>query len=74
VPELPEGVEVLALAGGQDPLVQVDQLRALAGPGRRTVVVPGVDHSWWSGLDILRREVAQFVGTLVAAAASREST
>jgi hypothetical protein len=54
----------LVLAGDRDQVAPAEAIRALAGPNRRAVVVEGVDHSWWPGLESLVTEVNSFAASL----------
>jgi hypothetical protein len=40
-----------------------EALRDSASSSHRVVGVPGVDHSWWPGLDVLGVELMAFVNS-----------
>jgi alpha/beta superfamily hydrolase len=62
---LPDAIPVLILAGDRDDLVPSAALAAIEAPGRRVFVVPGTDHSWWPGADVLASELRKFVANLL---------
>jgi alpha/beta superfamily hydrolase len=61
LPTFDAALPVLIAAGDRDQVVPVDAMRALDAPGRTIVVAPGVDHSWWPGLDVLTSALTSFV-------------
>jgi alpha/beta superfamily hydrolase len=66
---LPEATTpALIISGDRDQISPVAALRALEAPGRTIVIAPGVDHSWWPGLDVLSDTLKSFVETNVMAA------
>jgi alpha/beta superfamily hydrolase len=67
-PSLDGSVSALLITGGRDQIAPADSLRELEGSGRTIVVVPGVDHSWWPGLDELSQALRSFVSDSVLAA------
>ena len=64
---LPDGLRALIIAGDRDELAPAGLLASLGAPGRRVVVVPGVDHGWWPGVDALAAEISPFAAELVPA-------
>ena len=64
LPELPDALPTLVVAGERDSVAPAGDLAALATPLRRVVSVPGVDHSWWPGVDALASELSGFVAQL----------
>jgi pimeloyl-ACP methyl ester carboxylesterase len=58
----------LIISGDRDQISPVAALRALEAPGRTIVIAPGVDHSWWPGLDVLSEALRSFIETNVIAA------
>ncbi|MEX2246009.1 MAG: alpha/beta fold hydrolase [Dehalococcoidia bacterium] len=65
LPPLPDLLPVLIITGDRDPIAPPDSLRRLERPDLHIVVAPGVDHVWWSGLDLLRRELLEFAAALL---------
>jgi len=63
---VPDGVRALVIAGDRDPIAPKHALAAFERPGVRVVVVPGVEHSWWPGVEELERELAAFVRDAVS--------
>lgn len=63
---LPDTIHTVMITGDADPIAPADALAALAGPGRRLVAVPGVDHGWWPGIEELEREARGFADFLLA--------
>jgi alpha/beta superfamily hydrolase len=61
-PELP----TLLVAGDRDGVAPAAEVQALAAGRRRAVIVEGVDHSWWPGLDSLEAEIRTFLESLPA--------
>lgn len=57
---IPAGVRVLAVTGSSDSIAPPESLEALATAGARTVVVPGVDHGWWPGIEKLTGVLLSF--------------
>jgi alpha/beta superfamily hydrolase len=53
-------LRTLLITGEDDRIAPPDALRALDAPNRTIVVVPGVDHGWWPGLDEITRAVEAF--------------
>ena len=56
----------LMIAGDRDEIAPAAAIRGLAGGKCRPVVVEGVDHGWWSGLDSLVHEIDTFVDSLLS--------
>jgi alpha/beta superfamily hydrolase len=61
---LPEGLPALIVTGGRDPIAPPEALRALDSPGREVIVVPGADHGWFPGAELLVGHVREFVRNL----------
>ena len=59
-PTLPEKLPVLVIAGDRDGVSPAAEVLALASDQVRAVVVPGVDHGWWPGIDALKAEMLAF--------------
>ena len=57
---VPVGIPVLAITGDRDPVSPSGAVMALAGPSLTAVVVPGVDHGWWPGVEALCEHLAIF--------------
>jgi alpha/beta superfamily hydrolase len=57
---LPANLPILAVTGTDDPIAPPQSLEALAASGARTVVVPGVDHGWWPGVETLQELLLSF--------------
>ena len=64
LPKLPEGLPLLVITGGQDPVAPADIVRGLDGHGIDVVVVPGVDHGWWGGDEALAAALIRLAGRL----------
>jgi alpha/beta superfamily hydrolase len=64
-------VPALLITGERDQIAPAETLRALASPGRTIVVVPGVDHGWWPGLDELAAALREFAQSVVGVNASK---
>lgn len=64
LPPLDPDLPTLVIAGGSDQIAPAAAVHALASGHRSAVVVDGVDHSWWSGLDALSRELGSFLDSL----------
>jgi alpha/beta superfamily hydrolase len=64
LPRLQDGLETLVIAGGLDEIAPSEAVLALASASRRVVVVAGVGHTWWPGLEQLSLELSNFVSTL----------
>jgi alpha/beta superfamily hydrolase len=62
---VPDGVRALVIAGDRDPIVPAHALARLERPDVRVVVVPGVEHSWWPGVEELEAQLAAFVGGIL---------
>ena len=60
-PELDASLPVLVMTGEQDRIAPAESIEALRGPRRTVTVVPGVDHGWWPGTDVLAAAVREFV-------------
>lgn len=54
----------LVLTGDQDAISPAAAVSALATPARRTVVIPGVAHNWYPGIERLTAEVAASIDSL----------
>lgn len=65
LPPLPS-VPTLVVAGDSDAIAPADAVRAVAGPGVTTVIVPGADHGWWPGLDGLVAAVSKFAAQAIS--------
>jgi len=63
---LPADVPELVITGELDAIASHEALRPLCGGAAHLVIVPGVDHAWWPGVDILAREVSSFAATLIS--------
>ena len=61
---LPDGLLTLIIAGDRDELAPVASLASPEAPERRVVVVPGVDHGWWPGVQALAAEISRFAAEL----------
>jgi alpha/beta superfamily hydrolase len=61
---LPDGVPAVLLTGDRDSISPPEALRALESPGRKLIVLPGVDHSWFPGADQLEEHVRAFIRNL----------
>ena len=61
MPHVDDDWPVLLITGERDAVAPPDVLRALQGPNRRVVIVPGVDHSWRPGIDELSVELTSFM-------------
>ena len=61
LPAFDAALPVLIAAGDRDQVAPVDAIRALDAAGRTIVIAPGVDHSWWPGLDALTSALTSFV-------------
>ena len=61
LPALDPDIPTLVIAGDRDEIAPDDAILGLAGGGCRAVVVQGVDHGWWPGLDSLVREIDSFL-------------
>jgi alpha/beta superfamily hydrolase len=66
-PSIEPELRTLLITGADDQTAPPDALRALDAPNRTIVIVPGVDHGWWPGLDDLTRAVEAFAMALPAA-------
>lgn len=64
LPPLDPALPALVIAGDSDQIAPAATIRALASEHQRAVVVEGVDHSWWSGLDALSCEIGAFLDSL----------
>ena len=67
-PTLDPELRTLLITGDRDNVAPPDALRALDAPNRTIVVVPGVDHGWWPGLDELTSAVGAFAKAAFPAA------
>ena len=54
----------LVIAGDRDQIAPTAAVLAMAATNCRTMVVPGVDHSWWPGVELLAGEIDSFLGSL----------
>ena len=61
LPMFDASMPVLVAAGDRDQIAPVEAIRALEAEGRTIVIAPGVDHSWWPGLDVLTAAITSFV-------------
>jgi alpha/beta superfamily hydrolase len=61
---LPDGLSTLLLTGDRDPIAPPEAVRALEAPGRKLIVVPGVDHSWFPGVTELAEHARAFLRNL----------
>jgi len=73
-PELPADVDIVLITGDLDQVAPAERVRALEGGRVRAVVAPGVDHSWWSGAEVLRREVTEFAEAMIALSPRQRSS
>lgn len=64
LPDRDPALPTLCIAGDRDQIAPTASVLALASPACRTVVVPGVDHSWWPGVDLLVAEITGFLDSL----------
>lgn len=62
-PHLPHGVPALVVTGDRDPISEGSLVSALASDSVKVVVVPGVDHGWWPGVEALKEQVSAFEST-----------
>lgn len=60
LPPSPDGLPVLVITGDRDPVCPAQAALGLASDAVRVVVVPGVDHGWWPGVDALEAELLAF--------------
>jgi hypothetical protein len=65
--QLPDGLHTLIIAGERDDLAPAGPLASLGAPERRVVAVPGADHGWWPGIEVLAAEIIRFVAELAPA-------
>lgn len=65
LPQLPDALDTLMLAGDRDEIAPAEALRALAGPSRRVALAPGVGHTWWPGVEHLTSDLSRFASGLV---------
>jgi hypothetical protein len=63
---LPDGLQTLITAGDRDELAPAASLARVAAPARRVVAVPGVDHGWWPGVEVLAAEISRFAAELAS--------
>jgi alpha/beta superfamily hydrolase len=70
MPAFDAALPLLIASGDRDQVAPVDAIRALDAPGRTIVVAPGVDHSWWPGLDQLTAAITAFVESALGVKAS----
>lgn len=61
---LPDGVEALVVTGDRDQIAPAEAVRRLESPQRAIVVLEGVDHFWFPGVDRLAEAVAGFLRNL----------
>lgn len=66
LPPIDAETPALVIAGDRDEIAPAPAVRGLAGGKCRAVVVEGVDHGWWSGLDSLVHEIDTFVDSLLS--------
>jgi hypothetical protein len=64
LPDGDPGVPTLVVAGDRDQIAPAATVQAMAAMNCRAVVVPGVDHSWWPGIDLLADEIETFLDSL----------
>lgn len=64
---LPDGIPTVMITGEADPIAPPDALAIHARDHCRIVVIPGVDHGWWPGVEELAREARAFVDFLLPA-------
>ncbi len=64
--EIPVGLQTLIVTGERDTVSPAEAARALARDTVRVVIVPGADHGWWPGIDVLRSQVSAFVRVVEA--------
>jgi hypothetical protein len=63
LPALDERLPALLITGEFDQVAPPSALREQQSSTHRFVGVPGVDHSWWPGLDALSAELTAFVNS-----------
>ncbi len=61
----PDATPALIIAGDRDDIAPADAVRAMASATTDAIVVPGVDHGWWPGIDLLAGHVTEFVETRI---------
>jgi alpha/beta superfamily hydrolase len=71
LPSFDGSLPMLVAAGDRDQVAPASAIRALEAPNRSIVIAPGVDHSWWPGLDDLQDAVRSFVEANMVAASRR---
>lgn len=64
LPPLNAELVTLLVAGDRDSIAPAPAVRALATELRQVIIVAGVDHSWWPGLNSLEAEIRTFVDSL----------
>jgi alpha/beta superfamily hydrolase len=57
---VPAEIPTLVVTGANDRVSAAEAVRALTGSNVTAVVLPGVDHGWWPGVDDLTRLVVEF--------------
>jgi alpha/beta superfamily hydrolase len=65
VGRVPEGRHALVATGDRDEIAPAEALRKLASPSCQVVVIEGVDHFWWPGIDRLAEVAGVFAGNLL---------
>jgi alpha/beta superfamily hydrolase len=63
LPPLDPALPTLVIAGDRDEIAPATAVRALASGETEAVVVAGIDHGWWPGLDALSSEIDRFVNS-----------
>jgi alpha/beta superfamily hydrolase len=63
LPALNEQLPALLITGDLDQVAPPAALKDRASSSHRVVGVPGVDHSWWPGLNVLGVELTAFVNS-----------
>jgi alpha/beta superfamily hydrolase len=61
LPDISESTPTLLIAGDRDSAAPADDIRAMATDHVTAVIVPGVDHGWWPGIDVLADRLRDFL-------------
>jgi alpha/beta superfamily hydrolase len=68
VPGLDADTPALLITGERDRVAPPEALSAFEGANGTIIVVPGVDHGWWPGVEMLGDAVRAFIGEQLALA------